>query len=127
MRTRLWTRVVVAGALVAAGSVAGAGTAAGGEGGSAELHRQMITSANETRQLPMTGDVDHDFVLAMSKHHEDGIELARIALENAKDPQARRFARRVVDQQTREKKELDAWLAKHGAPEDGAGRQGSPE
>jgi uncharacterized protein (DUF305 family) len=84
-----------------------------GSSGSGELHNHMVKAAGEMRSMPMSGDVDHDFVSAMRKHHQHGVEMAQIALRSAKDPEARAFAQRVVTEQKKEIAELDAWLAKH--------------
>lgn len=105
--------------------------AADATGGAKQLHEHMKKSASETQRMKMTGDVDHDFVAAMRKHHQDGIAMAKIALANGKDPKAREFAQKIVDDQTRELQQFDAWLAQH-KPEpasrdshEGHGAQGS--
>ncbi len=80
---------------------------------SGALHAHLLKSAREMQALPMTGDGDHDFVAAMRKHHQDGIEMARIALRSAKDAEARAFAQKVLDEQSRDVARMDAWLAQH--------------
>lgn len=77
------------------------------------LHEVMQKSAQKMQAMKMTGDVDHDFVMAMRDHHMDGIEMAKVALAQGKDAQAKAFAKRIIQNQTKEIKELDAWLAKH--------------
>ena len=104
----------VAVAVVVSGGFAFAGEKqAGAAPASSELHAQMTASAQKMQRMKMSGDFDHDFVKSLRQHHRDGIEMAKLALKHARDPQAREFAQKVVDQQTRELKELDAWLAQH--------------
>jgi uncharacterized protein (DUF305 family) len=81
--------------------------------GAKQLHQHMMKSAQEMRSMKMTGDVDHDFVTAMRMHHQDGIAIARIALEHGKDAKAREIAQRIIDEQQEDLKELDAWLSQH--------------
>lgn len=78
-----------------------------------DLHAHVVRSAGEMQAMPMTGDIDHDFMASMRKHHQDGIRMAEIALRSAKDPAARSFAQKVIDEQTRDLSKLDAWLKKH--------------
>jgi uncharacterized protein (DUF305 family) len=83
--------------------------------GSKDLHAQMTSAAREMQSMPMTGDIDHDFMTSMRKHHQDGISMAQIALRSAKDSQVRAFAQKVIDEQARDIAALDEWIAKHGA------------
>jgi hypothetical protein len=93
----------------------------GGAGGSSAMHQHMKKAAKEMSSMKMSGDVDRDFVMAMRKHHQDGIAMAQIALEHGKDEKAREMARRIVDEQQKDLGEFDAWLAEHGgAPKNAA-------
>jgi uncharacterized protein (DUF305 family) len=94
---------------------ADAGMGGGPDSHSKTLHQQMMSSAEKMKSMTMTGDFDHDFMMSMRDHHKDGVEMAKLALKQAKDKKARDFAQKVVDQQTKEMKELDAWLAQHSA------------
>lgn len=126
---RTWRWVVVSGAMLAAGGVAVAqqeqqsqmghehmaqmGQAGGG--GSKALHQQMMKSSKKMQQMKMTGNFDHDFVMSMRQHHQDGIEMAQMAVKNAQDEKVREMAQRIVDTQEKDLKEFDAWLAQHKA------------
>jgi uncharacterized protein (DUF305 family) len=114
--------ILVSAALVVAGGVAVAqgphdGHGSSGQmsasGGSAALHKQMMKAAGEMRAMSMTGDVDHDFVAGMKKHHQHGIEMAQIALRSGKDAKARSIAQKIIDEQRKDIEELDSWLAAH--------------
>ncbi|MCB5175822.1 CopM family metallochaperone [Microvirga lenta] len=73
----------------------------------AKMHRGM--------DIPFTGDAEVDFVRSMIPHHQGAIEMAKIALDHAKDEQVRRWATDVIREQEREIAEMQAWLKKRGA------------
>ena len=95
--------------------LSGHALAAEGADGSKQLHLQMKKSAAEMQKMKMTGDVDHDFVAAMRKHHEDGIAMAKIALASGKDATAREFAQKIIDDQTQDLQKFELWLSQHKA------------
>jgi uncharacterized protein (DUF305 family) len=72
----------------------------------AKMHRDM--------DIPYTGDPDVDFVRSMIPHHQGAIDMAQVALQNAKDEQVREWATDVVREQEREIAEMQAWLKKKG-------------
>ena len=92
------------------------GTAANVGTGSKELHEHMMKASTSMKSMRMTGDVDHDFVTSMRQHHQDGIEMANIALQHGTDTKAKEFARKMIDAQKKDIAELDRWLAEHPAP-----------
>ena len=51
-----------------------------------ELRGAIEESARSMRAVPVTGDVDRDFVRAMRQRHHDSIELARLQVKYGKDP-----------------------------------------
>jgi uncharacterized protein (DUF305 family) len=54
-------------------------------------------------------------VRSMIPHHQGAIEMAKIALQNTKDEQVRKWATDVVREQEREIAEMRAWLKEKGA------------
>ncbi len=58
------------------------------------MHRDMT--------MPMTGNADRDFVAMMIPHHQSAIDMARVALEHARDPEVRSLAEAVIRDQDRE-------------------------
>lgn len=73
-----------------------------------DMHQKMSS-------MKMTGDHDHDFAMMMRSHHQAGLEMARAELKNGKDAQMKKMAQKVINDQTKEIKKLDDWLAKHQA------------
>ena len=83
---------------------------AGGEA-SHQLHEVMTKSAAKAPNMKMSGDVDKDFAKMMADHHRSGIEMARIEVENGKDPEVKKLAQKIISAQ---KEEL-AMLEKHAS------------
>ncbi|WP_243368971.1 CopM family metallochaperone [Microvirga solisilvae] len=72
----------------------------------AKMHRDM--------DIRYSGDSDVDFVRGMIPHHQGAIDMAKVALANAKDEQIRKWATDVIREQEREIAEMQAWLKKMG-------------
>jgi len=73
---------------------------ASAKAGSEALHQKMMQGAKDMQTMQMSGDVDHDFITMMRKHHQDGIAMAEVELKQGKDPQAKELARKIRDSQT---------------------------
>ncbi|MFC5067227.1 DUF305 domain-containing protein [Flaviflagellibacter deserti] len=63
--------------------------------------------------IPYTGDADVDFRAHMIPHHQGAIDIAKVALEHAKDPETKKLAEKIIADQEREIAEMKDWLAKH--------------
>lgn len=59
-----------------------------------------------------TGTTDYHFASLMSMHHQSGIDMVDAYLKQAKVPAMRTMAQKIKDDQQKDKKKLDAWLAK---------------
>jgi uncharacterized protein (DUF305 family) len=73
-------------------------------------HKVMMKDMHK----PFTGDADVDFRVHMIPHHQGAIDMARIALKHAKDPETKKLAEAVIKEQEREIAEMQAWLKKNG-------------
>jgi uncharacterized protein (DUF305 family) len=112
--------VIPAAMLLAAGStvVLGAELSAGSKAlvaANAAMHRDMA--------VEMTGDVDVDFMRTMVPHHQGAVEMAKIVVENGKDPEVRKLAEEIIKAQEAEIAIMEAWLQKHG----GAAAEGASD
>src|SRR5690606_11234337 len=70
---------------------------------------------HEAMAVEMTGDVDIDFMRTMIPHHEGAVAMAKIAIENGKDPEVRQLAEEIIKAQETEIGLRKAWLEKSGA------------
>ena len=71
---------------------------------SKELHRIMMQGA----QMPMrmTGDVDTDFAIMMSMHHQQAIKMVDVLIEHGDDAELKAMARKMKTAQQQEIKDM---------------------
>lgn len=100
-------------AVVGLGGVSLADHAATSSQGASELARVMQKGAQEMQAMKSSGDVDHDFVMGMKKHHEDALAMSKVMLKYGKDAEAREFAQKIIDSQRKEIEEFDRWMSRH--------------
>ena len=74
-----------------------------------EMHAMMDTMMN----TPMPGDPDHHFAKMMQLHHKGAINMANIVLQNGKDTTIKRMAQMMIQKQTQEIADLQAFLTSH--------------
>lgn len=67
----------------------------------AAMHTGMARASGET--------VDEAYIAKMIEHHRGAVAMAEVALRESRDPEIRRMAQIVVDTQTREIAEMQAW------------------
>ena len=75
-----------------------------------EAHKRMMHDMHK----PFTGDPDVDFRVHMIPHHAGAVDMAKVALKHAKDPETKKMAQKIIDDQEKEMGEMQAWLKKHG-------------
>lgn len=80
--------------------------------GSMKMHDQMQRGSQQMQGMQMSGDADRDFMTMMRQHHQQAIEMAQTEIKEGKDATAKAFARKVIQEQEKEIKQLDQWLAK---------------
>ena len=51
--------------------------------------------------VPYTGNPDVDFRTHMIPHHQGAVEMAKVALKHARDPETKRMAQKIIDDQER--------------------------
>ena len=63
---------------------------------------------------PFTGNPDIDFRVHMIPHHQGAIDMAKVALTHAKDPETKKMAQKIIEDQEKEIAEMQEWLKKNG-------------
>jgi uncharacterized protein (DUF305 family) len=56
------------------------------------------------------GDPDKNFLEAMIPHHQSAVDMSKLALKKAAKPELKVFAQKVINDQTAEIKQFQAWL-----------------
>ncbi|HEX3501510.1 MAG TPA: DUF305 domain-containing protein [Stellaceae bacterium] len=64
-----------------------------------------------------SGDADRDFVASMIPHQQGAIDMATVELQFGKDEETRQLAERIIAAQEKQIAEMNAWLARHPAPQ----------
>jgi uncharacterized protein (DUF305 family) len=72
----------------------------------------MATMMKDMAQ-PYTGNADVDFMKSMIPHHQGAIDMAKVALQFAKDPEVLKLAQGVVTAQEAEIAFMKNWLTKN--------------
>lgn len=74
-----------------------------------QAHIDMMQNMN----MEFSGNADADFARSMIKHHQGGIEMAKIQLKHGKDPEMRKMAEKMIKEQGEDNEKFEAWLKKH--------------
>jgi uncharacterized protein (DUF305 family) len=85
-------------------ATAGPGPSAGDQAFAASeavMHERMMAASGET--------VDQAYIAKMIEHHRGAVAMAEVALKGSRDPEIRRMAQIVIEAQTREIAEMQAW------------------
>ncbi len=71
------------------------------------IMNQMSRKMGSTK---MKGDVDHDFAEMMIIHHQAAIEMAQQEVDSGHDATLQKLAKKMIEDQTKEIKEMQQWL-----------------
>jgi uncharacterized protein (DUF305 family) len=84
----------------------GAGQSESPSGPSAEMMNAMHRMHESTNRIPMTGDIDRDFVALMVPHHQSAVEMARVYLQSGRDPELRKMSEAIIASQEAEIRQM---------------------
>lgn len=99
----------------AASAQSGSGQNGGHQGAAAGYHAAMESMNCDMAAQQMTGNADHDFASMMARHHQAAIDMARVEVEQGRDPEMKRTAQEMIQKQQQEITELRAWMSRHPA------------
>lgn len=80
--------------------------------------QKAYAKANEAMHKGMTAipaDADVAFMQGMIAHHQGAVDMAKVVLEHGKDAKTRAMAEQIIETQTAEIAEMQAWLTERGA------------
>lgn len=61
---------------------------------------------NMDKNMRRTGNFDKDFVSLMTMHHQHGLDMAKAQVKHGKNPELKKLAQQMIDQQEKERKQL---------------------
>ncbi|WP_293680390.1 DUF305 domain-containing protein [uncultured Phenylobacterium sp.] len=87
-----------------------------GEHGHMAMQEDMATMKrmHDAMMAKQDADPDRAFALKMIEHHRAGIAMAQTVQKHGDDAEAKRFAQKMADEQSRDIAELESWLDRHG-------------
>ena len=71
-----------------------------------EVHMKMMKDMHMT----FSGNPDVDFAASMIPHHQGAIDMAKLQIKHGKDPELRKMAEKMIKDQQKEQKDLQASL-----------------
>lgn len=74
-----------------------------------EINRVM----HEDMDIEYTGNVEWDFMAGMIPHHQGAVDMAKVLMDNTRDPGLRRFARDIILTQQKEISYMRQWMSKY--------------
>ena len=83
-----------------------------GAGGSADMKQSMMGGMDSMQKMQMSGDTDKDFAMMMKMHHQHGVKMAQMEIDNGKSPEMKAMAKNIIAAQNKEIAKFDQWLAK---------------
>ncbi len=83
----------------------------------AEPHNELAEGMDKMyasmKGVAMTGNTDKDFAMMMIPHHETAVTMAENEISHGKNLALKKMAQKIIEDQTKEIKDLQDWLAKN--------------
>lgn len=78
-----------------------------------ELGEIMAKMETKMKSMAKTGNADRDFAMMMMPHHESAVEMGNNQLSHGKNLVLKQMAQKIVEDQSKEIKQFQDWLAKN--------------
>jgi uncharacterized protein (DUF305 family) len=75
------------------------------------MKQMMMGGMDSMQNTPSSGDTDKDFSILMKMHHQQGVDMAEIELEQGKSLEMKAMAKQTISTQEKEILGFDQWLA----------------
>ncbi len=82
---------------------------AGVEKGDLGMEMDHMGMSGDTANLEKANPFDREFIDMMIPHHQVAIRMARVQLDEGKDPDVRKLAQAIIDAQAKEIDEMNTW------------------
>jgi uncharacterized protein (DUF305 family) len=79
-----------------------------------KANQAAMATMMKNMAVPLTGNADVDFAKGMIPHHQGAIDMAKVALQFAKDPALLKLATEIVGAQEGEIAFMTDWLKRNG-------------
>ncbi|MBC6605420.1 DUF305 domain-containing protein [Hymenobacter sp. BT188] len=78
--------------------------------------QQAMMASMKPMMMPMTstGDVDKDFAMMMTVHHQSAVDMAKLEVAQGTDPELKKMAQQMITEQQKEIQQFNEWLKQHG-------------
>ena len=79
--------------------------------GDGELEKSMSEMKTAMSGIKMTGNMDKDYAMMMTSHHESAVSMFKMELKNGMNAQLKQLAQKGISDQTKEINEFKSWLS----------------
>jgi uncharacterized protein (DUF305 family) len=78
--------------------------------GGGELQKSMTGMDSKSKAMQTNADIDKDFAVMMSEHHEHAVAMAKMQLKHGMSADLKKMAREMINDQQKEIKEFQTWI-----------------
>lgn len=79
--------------------------------GEGEMEKSMSDMKSKMSSMQMTGNMDKDFAMMMTSHHESAVSMSKLEIKNGMNAQLKQMTQKGISEQTKEINEFKSWLS----------------
>jgi uncharacterized protein (DUF305 family) len=83
--------------------------------GNSSMMDIMNKNMQDMKTMQSTGNPDNDFAAMMKTHHMGALEMAQLEVAQGTNPELKKMAQKMIDEQQKEIAELNTFLSGHDA------------